>query len=240
MINRKMVWLSTLVFTIILAGCNQPADDVEITGNKGHDAYGHDINKISVFALESDEDPLKIDDDKAAPATVDFNPVTVINGQAVDSDVKVEHFLQELATAQSSVGEIWDDNYNNLYSTYTNHSYIIKDETLTLTESQAEEVASQLEELHNQYAELESDIKDLEVPKVVAENNMDTVETTIDEISRAIENRTLALIEFKSIFEEDDHGKHEELLAIHIENSEKYLNQADENINDLIAAVNDK
>src|SRR5699024_12182355 len=83
-------------------------------------------------------------------------------------------------------------------------------------------------------------LKDLEVPKSMADNNMGAVETVIDEITRAVENRTLALIEFKSIYEKDDYVKHEELLEIHVENSNDYISQADESIDDLITAVNEQ
>lgn len=240
MINRKIVWLTTLVFTIVLAGCSEAEGEVTITENKSHQAYGHDVNKISNFVLESDTDELKIDDDTAAPATLEFNPVSIVNGEAVHANRKVEGFLQNLTSANSAVGEIWAEDFHSLYATFIHHSYIIKDENLTLTEGQTEEVSTQIEGLHNQYAELEKKLKDLEVPKVVAENNMAAVETVIDEISRAVENRTLALIEFKSIYEEDEYGKHEELLAIHVENSDNYIIKADESINDLIASVNEK
>ena len=90
MINRKIVWLSTLIFTIILAGCSKSADDVEITENKIHHAYGHNINKVTGFALEGDAYELKIDDESAAPATLEFNPVSVISGEPVNSTQKVE------------------------------------------------------------------------------------------------------------------------------------------------------
>ena len=240
MINRKIVWLTTLIFTIVLAGCSEAEGDAKITENKSHQTYGHDVNKMLSFALESDADELKIDDESAAPATLEFNPVAIVNGEPVNASQKVESFVGELISAKSAVGEIWNEDFPSLYSNYLNHSYIIQNENMALTEDQAEDIAIRIESLHNQYAELEKNLKDLEVPKSMAENNMGTVEMVIDEISRAVENRTLALIEFKSIYEDDEHGKHEELLAIHVENSDKYISQADENIEDLIASVNEK
>ena len=111
---------------------------------------------------------------------------------------------------------------------------------MTLSEDQTEDIATRIESLHNQYAELEQNLMALEVPKSMAENNMGTVEEAIEEIIRAVDNRTLALIEFKSIYDKDDFGKHEELLTIHVENSNDYINQADESINDLITSVNDE
>ncbi len=237
MINRKIVWLSTLIFTIILAGCNEASGDVEIAENKNHQAYGHDVNKMTGFALENDADGLKIDDENAAPATLEFNPVSTVDGQPVDSSRKVENFVGELISAKTAVGDIWDEDFNSLYSNYLNHSYILQNENMTLTEVQTEEIATRIEALHTQYAELEDNLKELEVPKSMAENNMGAVETVIDEITRAVENRTLALIEFKSIYEKDDYVKHEELLAIHVENSNDYISQADESIDDLISAV---
>ena len=142
-----------------------------------------------------------------------------------------------LISAKTAVGDIWDEDFNSLYSNYLNHSYILQNENMTLTEVQTEEIATRIEALHTQYAELEDNLKELEVPKSMAENNMGAVETVIDEITRAVENRTLALIEFKSIYEKDDYVKHEELLAIHVENSNDYISQADESIDDLISAV---
>jgi len=240
MINRKIVWLSTLIFTIILAGCSKSADDVEITENKIHHAYGHNINKVTGFALEGDAYELKIDDESAAPATLEFNPVSVISGEPVNSTQKVEIFVGKLISAKTAVGEIWDEDFNSLYSNYLNHSYILENENMTLTEDQAKDIALGIESLHNQYAELEQSLKDLEVPKSMADNNMGAVETVIDEITRAVENRTLALIEFKSIYEKDDYVKHEELLEIHVENNNDYISQADESIDDLITAVNEQ
>lgn len=240
MINRKIVWLTTLIFTLILAGCSEAEGDVKISENKTHQTYGHDVNKIAGIALDGDSDVLKIDDDSAAPATMEFNPVTIVNGEQVNSSQKVVTFMEELNSAKSAVGEIWNEDFPSLYTNYLNHAYIIQNENMTLTEAQTEDIATRLEILHNEYAELEKHLKDLEVPKSMAENNMSDVETVIDEISRAVENRTLALIEFKSIYEDDDFGKHEELLSIHVENSEKYIHRADESIDDLITAVNEK
>lgn len=240
MINRKIVWLTIPIFTLILTGCNAAEGDIKVTENKTHQIYNHDVKKISGIALEGDMDALKIDDDSAAPATLEFNPVTIVNGEPVNSSHKVASFVEELISAKSAVGEIWEEDFPSLYTNYLNHAYIIQNENMTLTEAQTEDIAGRIENLHNEYAELEKNLKDLEVPKSMAENNMGAVETVIDEISRAVENRTLALIEFKSIYEKDDFGKHEELLSIHIGNSEKYINKADESIDDLITAVYEK
>ena len=239
MINRKIVWLTTLVLTIGLAGCGEAEGEIKITENKSHHAYVHEVNKLSDFALERDKSGLKIDD-SAAPTALEFDPVTLVNGELVNTSEKVEIFVSELISAKSAVGEIWENDFNSLYSNYLNHSYIIQDENMTLSEDQTEDIATRIESLHNQYAELEQNLMALEVPKSMAENNMGTVEEAIEEIIRAVDNRTLALIEFKSIYDKDDFGKHEELLTIHVENSNDYINQADESINDLITSVNDE
>lgn len=241
MINRKIVWLSTLILTTVSAGCGGAPGDVKITGNETHQAYGHNVNKISGFALENDMDELKIDDeDRALPETLEFNPVSIAGGEPLDASQKVESFVSELISVKAAVGDIWNEDFNSLYSSYLNHSYIVQDENMTLTEAETEDVAFRIEELHNQYAALEQDLKDLEVPKSMAEDNMDAVERVIDEITRAVDNRTLALIEFKSIYENDDYVKHEEMMEIHVENSNDYIDQADESINDLIALVNEQ
>src|SRR5699024_3130032 len=98
---------------------------------------------------------LKIDDESAAPATLEFNPVSVISGEPVNSNQKVEIFVGKLISAKTAVGEIWDEDFNSLYSNYLNHSYILQNENMTLTENQAKDIALGIESLHNQYAELE-------------------------------------------------------------------------------------
>lgn len=240
MVNRKIVWLSILIFTVFLAGCNEAAGDVEITENKNHHAYGHNVNKVKGFALEGDADELKIDEESAAPATLEMNALSTVNGQPMESGRKVEVFVEELISAKTAVGDIWDEDFNSLYSNYLSHSYILQNDNMTLTEAQAEDIALRIESLHTQYAELEQSLKDLEVPRSMADDNMGAVESVIEEITRAVENRTLALIEFKSIYERDDFAKHEELLEIHVENSNDYISQADESIDDLITAVNNQ
>src|SRR5699024_10802831 len=130
MINRKIVWLSTLIFTIILAGCSKSADDVEITENQITHAYGHNIHKLTGIAHEGDAYELKIDDESAATATLEFNPVTVISGEPVNSTQKVEIFVGKLISAKTSFGEILDEEFNSLYSNYLNNSYILQNENM--------------------------------------------------------------------------------------------------------------
>ncbi len=236
MINRKIVWLTILTFNIMLAGCGKN-DDVAMDHNDLNVIYNHQVNKVSHFALDNRAQGLKIDED-AAPPTMNFEALHVSERQTVNPADKSQLFINELLSAQNDVSDIWENDFFNLYETYLNdQAYIIEDDNLNLTESQLEEIATQIERLHTRYADLEENLNDLEVPKAVAENNMSIVEAAIEEISMAIENRTLALIEFKSIYQSEDHEKHSELLDIHVGNSDKYLNQADETINELVAEV---
>lgn len=241
MINRKIVWLSILVFTIISTGCGQNDDEVMLEENELNVIHDHQVNKVPHFALDDHADVLKIDDENAAPATVQLDAIQVIGNETVNLTDKSENFINELIAAQNGVTDIWSDNFHHLYQTYVNdQAYIIEDENMSLTENQVEEVAIQIEMLHTKYADLEQNLNDLEVPKAVADGNMNIVESAIDEISMAIENRTLALIEFKSIYQSEDYEKHNELLSIHVENSDKYLNQANATIEELVAEVYNK
>lgn len=235
MINRKIVWLSIMVITIISAGCSQ--NDVAVEENELTVLHTHQVNKVSHFALDSHAYGLKIDDE-TAPPTMEFEVVQLMEEQGADRPGKSDRFINELISAQNDVSDIWENDFFTLYQTYLNdQAYIIEDENLRLSERQLEEIAIQIEMLHTQYADLEQNLNDLEVPKAVAEDNMNIVEAAIEEISMAIENRTLALIEFKSLYQSEDYEKHNELLDIHVGNSDKYLSQADETISELVAEV---
>lgn len=235
--DRKIVWLSLLA-VMGLAGCDRGGESA-VAGNEMSTAHTHEIHKVSHFALEEGAGP-KINDEKSAPAAVGFDQAVYTGDMRPDISAP-DRFIKELSNVQLSVGGIWDDSFLHMYRTLVDtQAGIIKDENQHLSAKQLEEVALQIEMIHSQYADLEHDLYNLEVPKAVADDNMETVESAIDDISMAIENRTLALIEFKSIYESADYELHDELLSIHVENSDKYLNQADGTIADLKNAVEDK
>ncbi|SOC37783.1 hypothetical protein SAMN05878391_0085 [Salinicoccus kekensis] len=235
--DRKRICLSLLAF-MGLAGCGREGDEAAITENEMNAVHTHEVHKITDFVLE-DGSGLKINDKKSAPA-VGLDQAVHAGDEKPDISGR-ERFIRELSGVQYSVGMIWEDSFSHLYRTLVNtQADIIKDDEEHLTAKQLEEVALQIELIHSQYSDLEQDLSNLEVPKAVADADMENVESAIEELSMAIENRTLALIEFKSIYEGTDYELHDELLAIHVENSDKYLNRADGTIEDLKNAVEDK
>lgn len=240
MINRKIVWLSILVFTVILGACSGD-EEAELEHNELNALYNHKVHKVLHFALDDRTEGLKIDEENSAPPIGEFETMHMMGEDTGYLNEQSASFIEKLSAAQEDVADIWNDDFHQLYQTYRNEqAYIIENEQLSLNEAQIEEVAIQIERLHTQYAALEQNLHDLEVPQSVAENSISTVQDVIDEISMAIENRTLALIEFKSIYQSEDYEKHDELLSIHVGNSDKYLTRADETINELASEVDEE
>lgn len=126
--------------------------------------------------------------------------------------------MEELAIAvdgiQSDITTIWNSMFIPMYQQY--HSSGIG----------RDRVAGELETLHEEYEELEKRVNNIKIADTLSADHKEEAEEMKSDLSLAISNRTLALIEFKLMNTSGDTRMHSELLEIHTENSRKYMSSA--------------
>ncbi|WP_156172421.1 hypothetical protein [Salinicoccus sediminis] len=127
--------------------------------------------------------------------------------------------MDELSVAvdgiQSDITTIWNSMFIPMYQQY--HSNGID----------RDRVADQLETLHEEYEELEKRVNNIKIADTFSAEHKEETEEMKSDLSLAISNRTLALIEFKLMNASEDVQMHSELLDIHTENSRKYMSSAE-------------
>ena len=116
---------------------------------------------------------------------------------------------------QSDITGIWDSTFIPMYQQY-NSERISRGR-----------VARELETLHVEYEELEQRVHNIKIEDTFSAEHKEEMEEMKSDLSLAISNRTLALIEFKLMNASEDAQMHSELLDIHTENSLKYMSSAE-------------
>lgn len=223
-----------LIFaSVFLCGCSQDADQsvkqgdlqakppklitmnhyslpLDTSGNRGETA-GETI--LSDDSAEYTRPDHAASEDAQVGTTMNTYTADEVNG-IDDLTVKVNDISTEINT-------IWNRSFVPMYNRY--HRNGIGNE----------EVAEALETLHEDYRGLEQQVQSIKAPDFFSAQHNAEVEELKSDLSLAISNRTLALIEFKLMNGSGDAGMHSELLDIHTENSIKYMGSAEEHLETL-------
>lgn len=138
-----------------------------------------------------------------------------------DEVTDIDDLAVKVNDIHSEITKIWNRSFVPMYNRY--HRNGIGNE----------EVAEALETLHEDYRGLEQQVQSIKVPDSFSTQHNAEVEELKSDLSLAISNRTLALIEFKLMNGSGDAGMHSELLDIHTENSLKYMGSAEEHLETL-------
>ncbi|WP_020008080.1 hypothetical protein [Salinicoccus albus] len=138
-------------------------------------------------------------------------------GEAGPSDM--EEITEHAENIHAEITMVWNDAFVPMYHAYYGDGVSTDD------------VASELQNLQEKYSELESEVKEIENPEFLSAEYSSSIEGLKSDLNLAISNRSLALIEFKQMNENDEN--YGGLLDVHIENSIKYLSSAEDHLEKL-------
>ncbi|GAB3068971.1 hypothetical protein ACFOU0_10480 [Salinicoccus sesuvii] len=136
---------------------------------------------------------------------------------------EIEELAQQVDHIKQDVTGIWKADFTPMYNQFL-WNRLGKDKT-----------AERLERLHESYGQLEADLDGIKTPEFLDDRDSRILEHLKDDLYLAISNRTLALIEFKLMNQDDDYKMSETMLDIHVQNSSNYLMSADESLDQLEA-----
>ncbi|MBF0752824.1 hypothetical protein E4T89_00960 [Jeotgalicoccus nanhaiensis] len=149
-----------------------------------------------------------------------------INDSKQSDSAEFELLLRQINETHDDIFNIWDDNFIPLYNAYQ------------FDELKVEYAADEITNLNESYVGLQEEVQNLSIPDNLPENERLRVQEIKDDLLLAISNRSLAVIEFKSMLGSGEES-HQALMDIHIANSNRYLNEAKE-VNAELVLKNEK
>jgi hypothetical protein len=227
----RVKWILTSLFIFILSGCSEQMSDTESIDEADFTAYEKNLTRLDNISLSpyfaekdltsQDEMSVSMDNDEVEhglkSTLIQFYPEQDIGREEIE---ELQDFITEIGQAHEKVIGLWENQFEPLYQ--NRHVYIENG----VSEANLNEVDQDIENLRHSYETLSTEVKDLEVPSSLPKTIEVDLQDTQNEIRLAIDNRILALIEFESMDTGQDVSLHDEFLAIHIENSDMYLERA--------------
>ncbi|GAA3718217.1 hypothetical protein GCM10022378_05590 [Salinicoccus jeotgali] len=212
----------TIFAILLLSACTSRAEqNIGFEDFKAERPTPSIINHENLQLAES-----SINDVEAA----ELNTVAVINqtdGKNIDDFYTQEEqdnlsaMVDHLEQIQQDVVGIWTDDFSPLKKKY---QWAALDPN---------ELAPALESLHESYNTLEMELDGMQIPEYLKPVHAEYFEQLKSDLGLAISNRTLALIEFKLMNQEEEYDMNETMFDVHMRNSRKYMSNASDTINHL-------
>lgn len=233
----KIKWVYIAIIVIALTGCAR-SNSTDVKAGKAEDfmIYEKELTQLDTILLTDKTDETEIlsetDPDVAVlDENIDAGMIEKLylsDDLSTDEMEEVEEFIYEVGNIYGEILWIWENHFEIIYHDTTHHlKENIDNEIL-------EEMSEAIENLYEEYDAVEDDLNELNVSSDLSEETQNQMINIMNELQMAIDNRTLALIEFKSMMHvKEDTEQHNELLAIHVENSDKYLNRVDSHLLEL-------
>ena len=127
----------------------------------------------------------------------------------------LEKFLVQINKTHDDIFDVWDNNFIPLYNAYQ------------FDELEVEYAADEITNLNESYVKLQKEVENLSVPDDMPAEEQLRIQEIKDDLLLAISNRSLAVIEFKSMLGSDE-VSHQAFMDIHVNNSNRYLDEVKE------------
>lgn len=127
----------------------------------------------------------------------------------------LEKLLVQINKTHDDIFDVWDNNFIPLYNAYQ------------FDELEVEYAADEITNLNESYVKLEKEVENLSVPDDMPVEEQLRIQEIKDDLLLAISNRSLAVIEFKSMLGSDE-VSHQAFMDIHVNNSNRYLDEVKE------------
>lgn len=127
----------------------------------------------------------------------------------------LEKLLVQINKTHDDIFDVWDNNFIPLYNAYQ------------FEELEVEYAADKITNLNESYVKLQKEVENLSVPDEMPVEEQLRIQEIKDDLLLAISNRSLAVIEFKSMLGSDE-VSHQAFMDIHVNNSNRYLDEVKE------------
>ena len=201
-----MKQILTIVFVILLAGCNS-ADRLSKSENlpiitKSHTTINHlVINSVEEVANTNTVDINQTD-----------NKAETLQDVSTLSKKDLQEVGQDLREHNNEIIMVWNDLFIPIYESYYNDY----DETV---------IRENISDLNAAYKDLQKKINNVSLPSSLTAVERTKIEAIKEDLSYAISNRQLAIIEMQSMIAKAD-ASHSAFMEVHISNSDRYLDHA--------------
>ena len=201
-----MKQILTIVFVILLAGCNS-ADRLSKSENlpiitKSHTTINHlVINSVEEVANTNTVDINQTD-----------NKAETLQDVSTLSKKDLLEVGKELSEQNNEIIMVWNDLFIPIYESYYNNY----DETV---------IRENISDLNAAYKDLQKKINNVSLPSSLTAIKRTKIEAIKEDLSYAISNRQLAIIEMQSMIAKAD-ASHSAFMEVHISNSDRYLEHA--------------
>lgn len=201
-----MKQILTIVFVILLAGCNS-ADRLSKSENLPIITKSHTtINHLVIDSVEEVANTNTVDinqTDNKAETLQDVSTLSKKDLQEVGQDLR-EH--------NNEIIMVWNDLFIPIYESYYNDY----DETV---------IRENISDLNAAYKDLQKKINNISLLSSLTAVERTKIEAIKEDLSYAISNRQLAIIEMQSMIAKAD-ASHSAFMEVHISNSDRYLEHA--------------
>ena len=138
-----------------------------------------------------------------------------ISDAAHSNSEALETLLVQINKTHDDIFDVWDNNFIPLYNAYQ------------FDELEVEYAADEITNLNESYVKLQKEVENLSVPDDMPAEEQRRIQELKDDLLLGISNRSLAVIEFKSMLGSDK-VSHQAFMDIHVNNSNRYLDEVKE------------
>lgn len=214
------------IFVLFLIGCNQndkfsKAENLSAVAKTHFTVNNLIITTTGDTANHSSNTTIKNDS---------YNTENLLKNNISDSEAANKKSLQVLSEEFNEMHDdiftVWNNDFIPLYNAYQFNNL------------EMDYAADEISNLNENYVKLEKDVENISVPEHLPENEQQLVQEIKDDLLLAVSNRSLAIIEFKSMLGNDE-VSHREFMDIHINNSDRYLDEVKKD-NAILTLKNEK
>lgn len=227
------------MFSVMLAGCaDTDGSEVSTAGDEQWDIPEKNVSHLDSFKLKTasagDDDEGAATQGPALPGEPeDMDQADLNNVVKHGGEDALDTFTGDARDIESSIKTIWQQDFYTIYNDTNPFS------AAGIDEASMEEIASEIDSIHDDYETLKEDLHDITIPKTLPEPDQETLESVLGNLEMALDNRALALIELELMYSEDEPFRHNELLNIHVGNSDEYLEKANDHLRELETSGSD-
>lgn len=201
-----MKQILTIVFVILLAGCNS-ADRLSKSENLPIITKSHTtINHLVINSVEEVANTNTVDINQTDNKSETLQDVSTL------SKKDLREVGQELSEQNNEIILVWNDLFIPIYESYYNNY----DETV---------IRENISDLNAAYKDLQKKINNISLLSSLTAVERTKIEAIKEDLSYAISNRQLAIIEMQSMIAKAD-ASHSAFMEVHISNSDRYLDHA--------------
>ena len=201
-----MKQILTIVFVILLAGCNS-ADRLAKSENLPIITKSHTtINHLVINSVEEVANTNTVDINQTDNKSETLQDVSTL------SKKDLREVGQELSEQNNEIILVWNDLFIPIYESYYNNY----DETV---------IRENISDLNAAYKDIQKKINNVSLPSSLTAVERTKIEAIKEDLSYAISNRQLAIIEMQSMIAKAD-ASHSAFMEVHISNSDRYLEHA--------------